>query len=208
MKREIKAECSREKILCAAMDEFGCKSYDAASLNIICSANNISKGLVYHYFGNKDDLYLLCVKTCFEHLTAFLAEESYDFTDFQRGMNQYLARRFLFFQTYPQEGHLFFHTVLQPPLHLAGKIQELRAVFDAQSLAYYKTALAHVVLREGITEETALQYFVLFQEVFHGCFRRHMDSSAALENLMQAHEVQLSNLLNLMLYGLVKEGQQ
>lgn len=205
MKREEKAKCSKDRIMSAAGEEFSLKSYDAASLNNICNDNEIPKGLIYHYFGNKDDLYLSCVKACFNKFTVFLAEEFYDFSDFQNGMNQYLKRRFLFFRTYPQEGRLFFYAVLQPPRHLMQQIQELKAEFDAQCLCYYKTALTHITLREGITEKSAQDYFVLFQEIFNGYFQRQIGDEVDLDSLMQDHELQLSNILNMMIFGIAKE---
>ncbi len=38
------------------------KSYDTASVNSICETGQIPKGLLYHNFRGKDELYLLCVK--------------------------------------------------------------------------------------------------------------------------------------------------
>ena len=48
MKQKEKSQISKEKILNAAIIEFGTKTYESASLNNICSDNNISKGLIYH----------------------------------------------------------------------------------------------------------------------------------------------------------------
>ena len=56
MKKEEKTRRTYEKIRNAAIVEFGTKSYENASLNTICSENNISKGLLYHNFKGKDDL--------------------------------------------------------------------------------------------------------------------------------------------------------
>ncbi len=72
MKREEKNELSRRRILSAAIREFSERGYDTASLNTVCAENNISKGIIYHYFKDKDELYLLCVADCFDKLTAYL----------------------------------------------------------------------------------------------------------------------------------------
>lgn len=205
MKQEEKAENSKKRIVTAAIKEFGTKSYDAASLNNICNDNKISKGLIYHYFNNKDGLYLLCVKLCLEKFMAFLAEKTYDFSDFKSGMNQYLARRFLFFQTHPLEGRLFFYTILQPPKKLKKQLKELRSDFDKQSLGYYKEALGHISLKDGITENDALEYFSMFQEVFNSYWQKHVDDTLDFDSLMKIHESKIINMLNLMLYGIAKE---
>lgn len=47
MKQQEKTQKTRERILAAALAEFGSKSYDAASINSICEAGGIPKGLLY-----------------------------------------------------------------------------------------------------------------------------------------------------------------
>ena len=72
MKREEKNMLSRQRILEAVLREFSQKGYEGASLNTVCAENGISKGIVYHYFKDKDELYLFCAADCFEKLTAYL----------------------------------------------------------------------------------------------------------------------------------------
>lgn len=62
MKKQEKTQKTKERILAAALQEFGTKSYDTASINSICEIGKIPKGLIYHNFEGKDELYLLCVK--------------------------------------------------------------------------------------------------------------------------------------------------
>lgn len=71
MRKEEKTKLTYERILSAAMEEFGTKSYDSASLTTLCNEKRISKGLVYHNFKNKDELYLKCVEECFKEMTAY-----------------------------------------------------------------------------------------------------------------------------------------
>lgn len=50
-------EKKRQKIINAAMKEFANKGYDLASTNEIVKNAEISKGALFHYFNNKEDLY-------------------------------------------------------------------------------------------------------------------------------------------------------
>ena len=63
-----------KKLVHAATIEFGSRSYDAVSLNAICGKYQIAKGLIYHNFKNKDELYLYCVKKSFEKLMSYMEE--------------------------------------------------------------------------------------------------------------------------------------
>lgn len=72
MKKEEKTRLTREKIIEAAVAEFGTKGYENANINSI-SDSGISKGLIYHNFAGKDELYLECLKICFAEITEALA---------------------------------------------------------------------------------------------------------------------------------------
>ena len=50
-------EVKRDRIINSAIDEFAKYPYAKASTNNIVENAGISKGLLFHYFGNKKDLY-------------------------------------------------------------------------------------------------------------------------------------------------------
>ncbi|MEG1661842.1 MAG: TetR/AcrR family transcriptional regulator, partial [Clostridiales bacterium] len=77
--------------------------------------------------------------------------------------------------------------------------------FDAQCIGYYQEALAHITLREGVSEKNALSYFSLLQKLFNQYFQDNIAANVDFDSLMQTHEDQLSNILNIMLYGIAKE---
>ena len=68
MKREEKNQQMRRRIMDSALAEFSGQGYGASSVNNICSAQGISKGIIYHYFKTKDELFLACVEECFSLL--------------------------------------------------------------------------------------------------------------------------------------------
>lgn len=56
----------RDRIVNAAMKEFAQKGYDHASTNVIVKEAGISKGLLFHYFQNKKQLFLFLLDHCYE----------------------------------------------------------------------------------------------------------------------------------------------
>ena len=62
------------RILEAAENLFADKGFDAASMNAIAARAGISKANIYHYFPNKDALYLAVLRTASSNLRALLAE--------------------------------------------------------------------------------------------------------------------------------------
>lgn len=205
MKQEEKTQKTRERILSAAIMEFGRKNYDAASVNSICESGQISKGLLYHNFKNKDDLYLNCVKICYDRMMAYMRERDFEIRDAEEGLEKLLLIRQLFFEENPDYGNIFFHAVLQPPKHLTRELEELRKDLEEYFRQRYLGILQYITLRDGITEAMALEYFSAVWEMFNGYFRKKADEKGDYHELIQAHESRLSGMFDIMLYGIAKE---
>ncbi len=205
MRKEEKTRCTYERIMSAALVEFGTKSYENASLTTLCSENQISKGLIYHNFKNKDELYLKCVERCFGEMTAYFKSREYKAQTVQESMNNLFQMRQQFFKEHPYDCNIFFHTVLQPPEHLRKEIQDIRQEYDQFYVECFGELLQQLELREGITIDAATEYFVIFFEMYNGYFQRRLSESEDIHALMKDHEVNLSKILDIMLYGVASQ---
>lgn len=203
MKKEIKTELTKERILQAAIQEFGTNGYALSSLNTICSNNKIPKGLIYHNFTNKDELYLACVSRCIFHVTEFLKAQN-----IQNNLEIYMHMRFQYFAEHPHYARIFFEAMLQPPTALNEQIQELKKDFDLFNREIYQAALSKMTLREGVTVADAINYYQLMQEMFNGYFSSPAYAGKDFKLLVSSHEEQLSKILNFMLYGLIERRTQ
>ena len=92
MKQIEKTELTISKILEAAIEEFGTKGYRGGTINNICK-KGINKGLVYHNFKDKDELYLACLKESCKKLVALVKEK-----DCTSDMLEYMNIRMHFFK--------------------------------------------------------------------------------------------------------------
>ena len=197
MRQEKKTELTKERILQAAIQEFGTNGYAASTLNAICSNYGISKGLLYHNFDGKDGLYLASVSRCFSGLTEYLKSK-----DIQDNLEGYMHMRFQYFSQHPHHARIFFEAVLQPPAALSAQIRELRKDFDSLNRRIYQTALSKIKLREGVTEADAIEYYEIMQEMFNGYFSSPAYANKDFHILVADHEERLSKMLNIMLYGI------
>ena len=202
MKKEEKTELTKERILTAAMEEFGEKGYAAAALNNICAAG-IPKGLLYHNYENKDALYLACVKRSFSDLLKYLKEKGSDM-----GLQEYMEARLLFFQEKEKQARLFFEALLQPPAALSEQIGECRREFDEWNRMLYRQLLSGLNLRKDVTEEEAMEYFTLMQTMFNGYFSSPACNGLPFSDIVRAHESKLSGFLDYMLYGIAERGKR
>ena len=202
MKRAERTELTVSKILEAAMEEFGVNGYAGGTVNNICK-KGINKGLIYHNFRDKDELYLACLENSCQKLVK-LIEESGCVSD----QLQYMELRMHFFTEYPHEAHIFFEAILQPQEKLRNKIQQILQPFEEINENIYRSVVSGITLRDGITEEDAIAYFRQMQRMFNGYFSSTAYRCMALDEQIREHEMNLSKLLDFMLYGIAKGGDQ
>ena len=148
-----------------ALEEFARQGYGASSVNAVCSAQGISKGIIYHYFKTKDALYLACVEECFDRLTDYLRTQS----QAEQGstgerLERYFTARMVFFREHPVYQRIFCEAVISPPAHLAAEIQARKQPFDDLNIAILENLLQPLPLRPDVTVDEVVDTFRQFQD--------------------------------------------
>lgn len=196
MKQQEKNRKSREHILNYAFQEFAAQGYLGASVNTICAAGKISKGLLYHYYTDKDALYLACVEKCFRELTDSLVLE----LDVQTVTpDQYFNARLVFFGEHPQHQRLFCDTVVNPPRHLRRELAECRASFDTLN----ETMLTAILEKEHLAEGLSVQDAIRQLRVFEDCVSTYLKNAGQEARQIQEHNQLCRQTFQTMLYGLI-----
>lgn len=205
MKREEKNQKTRGRIMEGAMSEFAVKGYSAGSVNAICMAQGVSKGIIYHYFDTKADLYLACVDECFTALTEVL-RKSMDSCrgDLEQKLEMYFTARMDFFKKNPRYQRIFCEAALSPPAALADRIKVKKNNFDMLNMQILARLLEPVRLRSGITEIEVIETFRQFQDFVNAEYR----ISELSEKEFEIHEKRCRKAVNILLYGVIDEGDK
>lgn len=197
MKKTLKTEMTKRKILDAAVEEFGIYGYDGATVNQICQKHGISKGLIYHNFENKDALYLACVEEAVNAFIAFMGDKNFT-SDF----SFYMQERYSFFEKNPCYSRLIFDFLLTDNKAFEEKIKRVKDKYDDFNRGIYLSAIDSIKLRKGVTCEDALNYYTLLQNMLNSYLST---CKAGAENVIENHEKALETILDFVLYGIAQE---
>ncbi|MGM9592846.1 MAG: TetR/AcrR family transcriptional regulator [Candidatus Onthomonas sp.] len=204
MKREEKNALSRQRILNASLEEFSQKGYEGASLSTVCAEKGISKGIVYHYFRDKDEIYLLCVRTCFDQAADWLQGEMEQcFGPPEERLRHYFDARLRFFAAHPDCQGIFAGAVLNPPAHLTRQISDCRSRFDTLNIAVLTALLQDRSLRPGLSVSAIVEDFRLYMDFFHSRFRMDCNEGESVEQILREYEERCRRQLDVLLYGVL-----
>ena len=103
----------KERINNRALEEFAQNGYQSASTNVICKKAKVSKGLLYHYYGSKENLYLSVLRYFIdkfkENITIYIEDSNKKGIDY---ISEYFNAKFKFFGENPQYSKLVLNLLL------------------------------------------------------------------------------------------------
>lgn len=201
MKREEKNQQMKRKIMDSALREFAQQGYGASSVNSICSMEGVSKGIIYHYFQTKDELYLACVKECFDRLTDHLSTILEERGTVEEQLEAYFSARFLFFEHNPVYRPIFCEVIISPPANLVEQIQECRTAFDALTVRTLEKLLSKLPLRSDIQVHEVVELFGQFQDFVNAQYR---GERICAQERFSKRDDSCRKMLHVLLYGVIE----
>ena len=166
MKKELKTQLTRERIIEAALIEFSQKGYKAFGINELCKNHKISKGILYHNFSGKTELYLACVRESFQKAVSIIRGESGDIPS----LVEYVERRHRFSKDFPHHSHVFFEAWLTAPAEIAEDVEKEKVIFEDLNRQVSEKLLAESTLKDHISQEQALDYLSFIQQLFRSYY--------------------------------------
>lgn len=208
MKRDEQTQIMRKKILKSAITEFNEKDYEKASLNHICKIGHISKGIIYHYFTDKDELYLECLRMCYDELKNFYIHSGFMLNSTSLDIQDYMKVRMSFFEQHQEYQGLFFNGLLRSPKHLKKDIKNITKSLDEINRVFYHQYLQKLTLRKNITVDNVIQYLDTMQKAFNDNFREKLENGRDFQDVIKEHEKMIPEWIDLILYGIAQEDEK
>ncbi|WP_240620127.1 TetR/AcrR family transcriptional regulator [Peribacillus acanthi] len=146
------------RIVNAATKIFAENGYQKASTNDIVKVAEISKGLLFHYFKSKKDLYL----SLFHHLTDLLAQEIYNVFDWKERdifmtIRQVTLIKFELFKKYPEMINFLISVNNEESLVVKEDINQLKEKLTGISFNNLFSDIDLSKFKEGIDVAKAIE---------------------------------------------------
>lgn len=139
------------RILNAALKEFAQKGYKNASTNEIVKGAEISKGLLFHYFKNKKELYLFLFDYCIEILiNDFFKKTDLSESDIIVKLRQFSLVKLKMLKRYPDIIRFVETAYMEDAIDVKNEIEErynklsdnnIRKVFEGIDASKFKEAI-------------------------------------------------------------------
>jgi len=151
------ADDRRTALITAAISEFATAGYLAASTNHIVEAAHVSKGLLFHYFGDKKGLYMDAVQTCItEVMRRFDERVGPASPDLFERLKQYTLTKWSLIEEQPLTFAFLQEALTDPPAELRDALLASTAEITASTYQRLFQDIDTSAFRPGVTVERAM----------------------------------------------------
>lgn len=208
MKQKDKSMLTKYKIIQAALKEFSEYSYDNSSINRICTNGSIPKGVMYHYFKDKDELYLLCIKYCHDSMYDYYKTSLKDYStkdDWKMWIKKYFEIRYKFFYENPILKKVYLHTILREPINLSKEIKKICSPFKELTHNFTFEILNNIKLRKNLSIDEVVKLLDIIQNMLNEKFYPKLESNNNLDTLFIEYEEETIRWVDILLYGILED---
>lgn len=195
----------RTKIIEISITEFSKYGYENSSTNRIVQNANISKGSLFKYFKNKDELYFYILDFVIQELMANMLQEMSTLPKglFER-IIKYSELEFIWYANHPNKCKLIATAFTKTDTEVYRKV-EARYGLEGQNI-YYELLKDVDISILSCEKEKALDILKWFLTGFNEDFLSHVQiqDNINIDNMQQEYVINLTEYISILKCGLIK----
>ena len=203
-------EDKRRKIIAAAIKEFSKKGYEKASTNEIIKEAGVSKGLLFHYFDSKKNLYLRVIDDCIKYVEHYFYvwREQAPADMLERVMAWGQVKLKLFYKE-PMIYQIIVSAFVDIPKELKKDIEKRYQDQIKQNMDIFFKNIDESKFRDGVDIPRTIDFLMLTSEAF---FQRYIsdcqDTKPKDLNRLQEDLEEYNQLMEMLKYGIYKRPEE
>lgn len=197
----------KELILSTGIKAFSQKSYKEVSTDSITQACQISKGILFHYFGSKKEYYLYCLEKAMERLTS--KTETPRENDFYEILFASMNRKISVCLQYKDEMHMVNMASRDASTEIAAQKTEIlrryKTVVESKSVQTLRHALAVLRFKDEHTNQVTTEgLYIYINAVLNKYLLQYQQTPDQFFKNSERIKAEMKEYLDLMLYGICK----
>lgn len=204
-------EEKKNRILDACIEEFALNGYDKASTNSIVKKAEVSKGIIFHYFGNKKTLFLYIFDYCLNDLVDkyYSARETEPKDIFERIMWISISKMRIT-QEKPFMSRLVFSAVSNMPESLKEELTERYNTYYTQHMPKFFGNIDTSKFRKDIDSQKAIELIMMAMDGIASKYLQQYKNKPSDEvfNDMEKIMNEFNQYMNILKFGIYCETEE
>lgn len=195
----------KEKIMKASLEEFSEFGFDKASTDRISQRAGVSKGLIFHYFGSKENLYMTTMNSCIDDVLYEFDNVEFQETDFISKLMKMMEVKYNFFKKHPLHYKLMVNGFYDSPKKLQKKLEH--SYSELKQIGY--NSIVHMIkdlpVKKDITIEEIVAIIVSITSIIEGKYINFFtEETYSFEEFYDKAKEDYIRLINIVMHGILE----
>lgn len=199
-------ETKRDKILLASLEEFAEHGYEKASTDRISKRAEVSKGLIFHYFGSKSKLYMITFNNCIDDMLEEYKNVDTNNMEFIFAIKSLMEIKYNFFSKNPLHYNLMLKGFYNSPKELKDVLQNRYYELSKIGMGIISEIIVKLPLKKGVSVDNVITVISGIQNILENKYLYHFtNDTTSFESVYTMVADEFIKLLNIVMYGIIDE---
>ena len=204
-------ENKKNRIIEAAMNEFIKEGFNGASTNTIVKNAEISKGALFNYFENKENLYLYLIK---ENLNKLLEnfqdrKELPKSLEFFEGLELFINANINFFTAHPNTFKFLANAITSAPPHIRETVLKAKRDLQGSVIKYIISNSSKEIFRDALQIERIENIIlILLDSLSNKYIEKYNGNIELLISSTEERKKEIIEYIDLIKYGILKREEK
>ncbi|WP_313341947.1 TetR/AcrR family transcriptional regulator [Sedimentibacter sp.] len=195
----------RDKILESSLGEFAEYGYDKASTDRISRRAEVSKGLIFHYFGSKENLYMTTMNKCIDDIFEEFDSIEFPDTDFISRLMKMMEVKYNFFIKHSQHYKLIVNGFYDSPKKLQEKLKHRYSELKQIGYAIFVDMIKEMPIKKDISIDEIVSIIASITNVIESKYiYLFTDGTVSFEKSYDIVKEEYLRLINIIMYGILE----
>ena len=196
----------KEKILTASIEEFSEYGFEKASTDRISQRAEVSKGLIFHYFGSKENLFMTAVNKCIDDVLEEFNDMVLPEADFISILLKMMEVKCNFFLSHPMHYKMIISSFYNSPVKLKGKLEQRYSEIKQIGFNIMLDIIKGLPLKKDVVTDDIVSIISGITNIVESKYMSmFVQEDAGFEKYYDVVKNEYIRLMNIVMYGMLDE---
>lgn len=199
----------KQKILEASLEEFSEYGYEKANTDRISRKAGVSKGLIFHHFGSKENLFIITINKCIDDILFEFNDLNIPDKDFISIIMKLMQKKNEFFIKNPMYYKLLINGFYNAPKKLKTQLQQRYSEIKQIGFDIIVDIIKGLPLKKDVSINNIVSVVAVITNVIESKYIPYFtEEDSSFEEFYDAAKNEYIELMNIVLYGIIECDKQ
>lgn len=194
----------KDKILKASLEEFSEHGFEKASTDRICQKADVSKGLIFHYFGSKEKLFMITMNNCIDDILDEFKNFNFQDKDFMSTIMETTEIKYNFFKKHPMHYKLMMNGFYNTPKKLKDKLEQKYLELKQTGMNTFVDMIKDLPMKNDVSIDDVASVILAITNIVESKYLHYFtDEITSFEEFYDIANSEYIKLMNIVLYGII-----